>query len=112
MTKIQKNKLSEKEIQGQILEWLVYNNIWCWKNESVGIYIKERNTYIQKRGKFNIKGVSDILGIYKTKPLAIEVKAENGKLTSEQRKFIDNFNQEGGIAFVAKSVDDVINKLN
>jgi Holliday junction resolvase len=57
------------------------------------------------------KGVSDIIGIYRGKFLAIEVKTERGKLTDAQRAFLDRVNREGGIAFVARSVEDVIREL-
>jgi len=59
----------------------------------------------------NPKGVSDIIGIYKGRFLAIEVKTPKGKVTEAQRAFIDRVNKEGGIAFVARSVEDVIEKL-
>lgn len=59
----------------------------------------------------NPKGISDILGIYLGKMLAIEVKKPGGKLTPEQQRFIDRVKIEGGISFVAYSIDDVINGL-
>lgn len=57
------------------------------------------------------KGVPDILGCFQGKFLGIEVKTENGRLSPEQDRFIKNLNDAGGIAFVARSVDDVIEKL-
>lgn len=53
------------------------------------------------------KGVADLLGIYKGKLLAIEVKAPTGKVSDEQMEFIYSVRTHGGIAFVARSVDDV-----
>ena len=58
------------------------------------------------------KGVCDILGIWKGKMLAIEVKTNNGKVTEDQNRFIDRINREGGLAFVARSEDDVIDRLD
>lgn len=43
--------------------------------------------------------------------LAIEVKTKNGRLTPEQENFINSVNLFGGIAFVARSVEDVIKHL-
>jgi hypothetical protein len=57
------------------------------------------------------KGVSDILGVWKGRLLAIEVKRPGGKVSDEQQAFIDRVNKLGGIAFVARSVDDVIRGL-
>jgi hypothetical protein len=39
--------------------------------------------------------------------LAIEVKRPGGKATPEQQQFIDTINQAGGLAFVARSVEEV-----
>lgn len=43
--------------------------------------------------------------------LAIEIKKDEGILSTEQIKFIDAVNKSGGIAFVARSTTDVIEKL-
>ena len=57
------------------------------------------------------KGISDILGIWEGKFMAIEVKTKIGRVSEHQVKFIDSVNDAGGLAFVARSVDDVIDKL-
>ena len=53
--------------------------------------------------------MSDIIGcIRKTgRFLAIEVKRPGNKGTPEQQQFIDIINQAGGLAFVARSVEEV-----
>lgn len=58
-----------------------------------------------------MKGVADILGIYQGKPLAIEVKSKKGRLSEFQKTFLIRFHAQGGIAIVARSVDDVENRL-
>ena len=60
------------------------------------------------QGLGSVPGVPDILGCYKGKLLGIEVKTRRGTLSDHQRRFIDQINREGGIAFVARSIDDVI----
>jgi hypothetical protein len=62
-------------------------------------------------GFMGAKGVPDILGCYHGKLLGIEVKAPNGKVSPDQQIFIENINRAGGLAFVARSVDDVIEGL-
>ena len=57
------------------------------------------------------KGVSDIIGIFNGKFLAIEVKRPGSKLTEAQAQFLDRVRDEGGIAFKAECVDDVILRL-
>lgn len=43
--------------------------------------------------------------------IAIELKGPKGVVTPAQQLFIDRVNAAGGLAFVAKSIDDVINNL-
>jgi Holliday junction resolvase len=56
-------------------------------------------------------GVPDLVGCYKGCMFAIEVKAPRGRVSPQQQAFIDNINAAGGIAFVAWSIDDVIEGL-
>lgn len=57
-------------------------------------------------------GSSDLIGWTKTgKFLAIEVKTPKGRVSQDQQNFIDVVNKAGGIAFVARHPDDVINFL-
>lgn len=57
------------------------------------------------------RGVSDIIGVFNGRFLAIEVKAAGGRVTPEQERFIETVRRHGGIAFVARSIDDVIEGL-
>jgi len=91
-------KIKEAEITQSIRGYLSIKGIWHYKHYNGG----------KCQGK---KGISDIIGCYQGRFLAIEVKTENGKVSEPQQKFIDEVNQVGGIAFVARSVDDVIRGL-
>jgi len=62
-------------------------------------------------GLMGTKGVPDILGIYKGQFLGIEVKTEKGKVSPEQEQFLAAIRQNGGIGFVARNLDDVIENL-
>lgn len=90
-------KQSEKEITRAIRSVLKGLGIWHWKHFQGGMT--------------PIKGISDILGCYKGRMLAIEVKTDVGRVSDDQQRFIKRVIEEGGIAFVARSVDDVINGL-
>jgi Holliday junction resolvase len=57
------------------------------------------------------KGIADIIGIWEGKFLAIEVKTENGKLSTYQEDFLSAVKANNGIGIVARSVDDVIDGL-
>ena len=58
------------------------------------------------------KGVSDIIGIHDGKFFAIEIKTKKGRVNIDQKHFIDMVNMNGGIGFIARSVDDVMEKLH
>ena len=89
-------RISEKEITFAIRSLLNVYGIWHWKHFG---------------GPMGAKGVSDILGCYKGRFLAIEVKTPGGRTSPEQERFLANVNDAGGIAFVAHSIYDVIEKL-
>ena len=104
---------SEKEITASIRALLKAFGIFHYKNW---------------QGLGSQKGVSDIIGIHKGhyghsregKFFAIEVKREdalkcpyncNHKICEKQATFLDTVKSEGGIALVARSVDDVFEGL-
>ena len=105
-------ELSEKEIENSILEFLAFQNINAWKNNSTGIY-DPRVKRFRKKTKYDRIGVSDILGILPDGLfLAIEVKKnEKEKLRPSQVEFIEQINSSGGIGFVAFSLECVIMNL-
>lgn len=90
-------KISEKEITHGIRNLLKTFRIFHWKNFG---------------GPMGEKGVPDILGIYQGKFLGIEVKTPAGKLSDHQSRFLQNINAAGGIGFVARNLEDVIEKLD
>lgn len=58
------------------------------------------------------QGMSDIMGILKDgRTLAIEVKSATGTVKAHQHEFLNSIATAGGIAFVARSVSDVLTKL-
>jgi len=64
------------------------------------------------RGKGFIKGVSDILGVLPDgRMLAIEVKSAGGRLTPEQKTFLLQAGNLGAVAFSARSIDEVVDRL-
>lgn len=63
------------------------------------------------QGAMSEKGISDIIGIYQGRPLAIEIKTDRGRLSEYQEKFIERWRAAGGIGIVARSPGDVIKAL-
>lgn len=58
-------------------------------------------------------GVPDILGIYDGRLLGIEVKIPKGSygLTENQKGFQEKIRAHGGIAFEARSIEDIDREL-
>ena len=102
-----KPKILEKDLQKQILDYLRLRGVFCWKNHSTGIYKQSTGSYIP----VGMKGVSDILAIRNGKLIAIEVKVGKNKPSNVQLEFIEKINENGGIAFLAYSLNDVIKAL-
>ena len=100
-------QIKESDIKRDIVQFLKINGVLCWVNVSGGIYDSKIGGHRKQNGYGMRNGVSDILGIIKGKPLAIEVKTKTGKLSEHQQAFLDDFNKWGGIAFVARSVLEV-----
>lgn len=107
---------TEKQVQDLILEWLGYQKkTFVWRQNSgarIGSYTSKK-TGITKKHMFRASapGASDILGIYRGFPLAIEVKKQGGKATDLQVKFLRDFALAGGISIIAHSLDEVIRSL-
>ena len=73
---------------------------------SVGIF-----AWKEWGGPMSTPGVPDIIGCFKGRLIGIEIKSEKGVVSEYQKEFIENINRAGGLAFVARSVDDVIEGL-
>lgn len=72
------------------------------------MYDSSKGYYRALTGLANARGMPDLIGILPDgRFLAIEVKTAKGKVSDEQFKVIDEINQAGGLAFVARSLDDV-----
>lgn len=73
--------------------------------------LEDRNGQKVKYGL--CKGSSDLIGwaTPSGKFVAVEVKTPIGRATPEQQAFIDAVNKAGGIAFIARSSQEALEKL-
>lgn len=100
--------IPEFAIQNQILNYLRVNGIFHWRQENNARFDKKKGRHLF----YGMKGVPDILGILKDgRLLAIEVKSEKGVVSIHQDHFIKMINERNGIAFVARSWEDVRERL-
>ena len=103
-------KIKEQDIVNQIITYLTIEKIFCWRQNTSGIYMVRTNSYRPSKAR----GVADILGILPTgQALAIEVKRPGAKLDNPyQIEFRDNVIKNNGCYILAYSIDDVINGIS
>ena len=58
-------------------------------------------------GIYGVSGIPDIIGCYKGKFIAFEVKTTQGKLSKLQEVMLERINEAGGIAFKVTSLQEV-----
>lgn len=101
----------EKDIQDQIIEWLQYQRgTFIWR-QNAGMRVGE---YKGKKHVFravSVDGISDVMGIWRGMPLAIEVKRWPNKPSQVQEDFLNQFAKAGGVAMVAYCLDHVVETL-
>ena len=90
--KTQKPRMTEHALTFGIRHLLNMHGIWHFKHWG---------------GPLGEKGVADIIGCHDGRMFAIEIKTEKGRVTPYQQRFIDRVNDAGGLAFVARSIEDV-----
>ncbi len=102
---------TEKEIENAILDRLkIVPNSFFWKNNSGGIFDPKARVFRKNTNRHIIKGVPDILGLIAGRFVGIEVKKPKPNKTypsKDQKVFIEKVESVGGIAFIARSVEDV-----
>lgn len=94
--------MSEGKIQDEIRLAASSLGIVLWRN-NVGYAAESRVTYGLAPGSSDLIGIQRGTGRF----IAIEVKSARGKLTPEQEAFLALIKNIGGIAIVARSVEDV-----
>lgn len=62
-------------------------------------------------GPMSAKGIPDLICCQNGRMIGIEVKTKTGKVSDDQIEFIRRINEAGGLAFIARSIDDVIETL-
>lgn len=117
-SRVKKNDLTarqrgeaESQIQSRILERLgMVKDGFFWRENS-GVST-ETDKYGKKRmWRAGIKGICDIVGVYKGKFVGIEVKAKGKKASLDQQIFMNRVRECGGVAFVCDDDKEVLRML-
>lgn len=107
-TKSTRCSVLEKDIEAIILfELNRLPGCFAWKNHSVGIFDPKRKAF-RRLGGNSIRGVSDILGIYRGRMLCLEVKSAKGRVRPEQQVFLDRMKSLGAITAVVRAWSEVL----
>ena len=96
----------ESDLVRACLAYLDAVGVFAWRNNSGATRIGDR--FI----RFGRRGSADILGVLGGgRILAIECKVGRGRTTPEQDEFLSSISSRGGLAFVARSVEDVVDQI-
>jgi hypothetical protein len=96
----------ESETQAAILRAFNAGSVRLFRN-STGVARADDRTI-----RYGLcRGSADLIGICDGRFIAVEVKSAKGRLTTEQAAFLGMVRSLGGIAIVARSVDDVANGI-
>jgi len=63
-------------------------------------------------GPYQMAGISDIVGVHRGRPVALEVKRPGGKATAIQLAFLAKWIAAGGVGGVVTSVEEAIELLS
>lgn len=61
---------------------------------------------------FGLPGSADILGAHRGLPLAVEIKAQNGPQSEQQRRFERAWTAAGGVYVLSRSPDEAVRAVN
>ena len=93
---------TEAQTQKLILSWLRLHGAWV---------IRINGGAIKTEGRFirfsDTKGCPDLLVCWRGRLVGIECKRKGGKASPDQLACIDAINRAGGVAFVARGIEDV-----
>lgn len=92
-------------------EGLIKREIMDWLEANPSCYPRMIQVSGIKGRASPTKGVADIICMWKGRGIAIEVKTCKGVLSKEQTEFMLSWKSAGGIAIVARSLDDVKREL-
>lgn len=103
---------SEHDIQKRILERLGFlTGGFFWRENSGQFALEHKGK--KRFFRAGVKGIADIMGIYKGRGVAIEVKTPEtkNKVSWSQKAFLERFKECGGIAFVCWDDKEVVPML-
>lgn len=103
--------MRELTLQNQILDHLNRHYGYFFTVRTTGTYDQDKGFY-RRLGGYSIKGISDILGVFKGGRIgAIEVKIGRNTPSRHQMNFLNQINKRGGFAIWVNSYEDFFNQI-
>lgn len=100
-------KISEKYVLKACVQYLSLKGYQVIRNNSGAIQVE--GTTGKRFIRFGARGSSDIIACSpEGRFVAVECKSSVGKLSTLQKDFLQNVKKMGGVAIVARSIDDLI----
>jgi len=95
---------SENEVKKAILDWLLSKGVFAWRNNTGGF----AGSYKGKARffRFGAKGSGDIFALHHGRFCSIETKKPGKVPTEDQKKFMTQVREHGGLADWFDSVDE------
>lgn len=98
----------ESGIQRAILDWLMYNRVFAWREARIPTPIRRGRQIVGlRRADPHTLGIPDILACYQGRLIGIEVKTDTGRQRPDQEAWQEKVETAGGLYLLARSVDDV-----
>lgn len=99
----------EGKIKRKICDYLATRAdvIFFWTQATTGTFNPMLGTFRRMNGKYQKKGISDILGFMQDgRFFALEVKSKTGRATKEQLEFLDVVKKLGHASGIVRSIED------
>ena len=97
----------ESETQKQVMDYLRWKKIFCYKVNNWG-FRKQDGGFIPQQQK----GIPDIICHYKGQVIYLEIKSEKGKQSEHQLAFNEQCVRDGIQYFIVRNLDQLIKILD
>jgi len=89
------------DLTNQVINHIYLAGGFSYRSSSVGVFDTKR-MHFRAAAK---KGVADVIGCFKGRFIAVEIKIGTDRLSDEQEGFMRNIEHVGGKAIVAKDLE-------
>lgn len=73
-----------------------------------GVYDPKIKAFRAQRGVGRRKGISDLIGCWNGQLFCIEIKTKTGRLSPDQKRFMEDVTRAGGLYAMVRSVEEIV----